>query len=543
MKKHLSLFAALALAVVSASAQSLMRPFTASSQSRLMAAKSMKTVPFELSTKTLSPNNAVKEQRAAKAAKASETTTLDPVYNIPSGALFDGIRNNLYGGSIAIAMPALKEIPLYNYTDTVGGTYVWTDPTGYLTYETDAYGGTTFKGWGYYYAPKLTLTMPDNTTASFQYSYVTSSETYPCWFRAGVEEPDTLCNADCKNGLYFGFTSGASFLTKANFKDTGKNAVGFAEYYESIGCQASCEGIYMVMCSTSESTITSPFDGKEMTATIYSVDDSGNMSVYATATASEEDVMQYSGTMYLQYKFKEEDPEFGTMYVTKPLPDSDFLIVANGFGDLTNQYYGCFSTPEDTQDHYFAGHGYVVLEDDSFSSVYYADGATPYINMHIGLMGIAMPTAEVASDAAVVTFPTEGGLGDVSYTTNGTTTNYNNVVVYTAQANWEVESKPDWITDVELDVSNITDNKYLSVTPTAAALEGTTGRTGEIVLATDYLKTVTITVNQGDVTGISTAVVDNIANTDKATYNILGQRVNKNAKGLLIKGGKKYIKK
>ncbi|MBO4483178.1 MAG: hypothetical protein J5735_05110 [Prevotella sp.] len=42
-----------------------------------------------------------------------------------------------------------------------------------------------------------------------------------------------------------------------------------------------------------------------------------------------------------------------------------------------------------------------------------------------------------------------------------------------------------------------------------------------------------------EVTGINTAVADNSAS--KATYNLLGQKVNANAKGIVVKGGKKFV--
>ena len=42
-----------------------------------------------------------------------------------------------------------------------------------------------------------------------------------------------------------------------------------------------------------------------------------------------------------------------------------------------------------------------------------------------------------------------------------------------------------------------------------------------------------------EITGINTAVADNSAS--EATYNLLGQKVNANAKGIVVKGGKKFV--
>ncbi|MDE6416741.1 MAG: hypothetical protein K2K68_06935 [Duncaniella sp.] len=43
--------------------------------------------------------------------------------------------------------------------------------------------------------------------------------------------------------------------------------------------------------------------------------------------------------------------------------------------------------------------------------------------------------------------------------------------------------------------------------------------------------------------GLDNIIVDNAADVNAPVYNVLGQRVNENYKGLVIKGGKKYIQK
>ena len=47
----------------------------------------------------------------------------------------------------------------------------------------------------------------------------------------------------------------------------------------------------------------------------------------------------------------------------------------------------------------------------------------------------------------------------------------------------------------------------------------------------------------GDPTGITEVVADKADNANAPAYNIAGQRVSKNAKGLVIINGKKYINK
>ena len=48
---------------------------------------------------------------------------------------------------------------------------------------------------------------------------------------------------------------------------------------------------------------------------------------------------------------------------------------------------------------------------------------------------------------------------------------------------------------------------------------------------------------EGGGAGIEGVVVDEVNNADAPAYNIAGQRVNKNAKGIVIINGKKYINK
>ncbi len=52
-----------------------------------------------------------------------------------------------------------------------------------------------------------------------------------------------------------------------------------------------------------------------------------------------------------------------------------------------------------------------------------------------------------------------------------------------------------------------------------------------------------LTVVRGSTSGINSAISEVSADADAATYNVMGQKVASNAKGLVIKNGKKFINK
>lgn len=124
-------------------------------------------------------------------------------------------------------------------------------------------------------------------------------------------------------------------------------------------------------------------------------------------------------------------------------------------------------------------------------------------------------------------------------------------------ANYSVEIEylsggEGWISGVQYD-NTYYDGESLTgynlVAPVCDALpSGTTGRTAKITVygKADIASTSSIYVFQGDAssTGISSSVVvDSKANTNNAMYNISGQKVSKNYKGLVIVDGKKFINK
>ena len=109
---------------------------------------------------------------------------------------------------------------------------------------------------------------------------------------------------------------------------------------------------------------------------------------------------------------------------------------------------------------------------------------------------------------------------------------------------------PEWISlDIENEV--YTDDEYsfdlvvtadpLSSASGAPRKEAAAGRQATFTVMQPGAK-LDITVTQGTVSGISDVKVTKTT-TDGKVYNIAGQRLNSNAKGLIVKDGKKFIVK
>ena len=129
------------------------------------------------------------------------------------------------------------------------------------------------------------------------------------------------------------------------------------------------------------------------------------------------------------------------------------------------------------------------------------------------------------------------------------------VYVYTAQP-WTnedmseeyyyAEDVPEWILSLNVDISNYDDYNLNIVNATCEPLpEGVTGRYAELYIQGRGVKSVDpIYVIQGEVeiTGIN-AVKNEFKAVNAATFNMAGQQVNKDFKGLVIKNGKKFMNK
>ena len=108
---------------------------------------------------------------------------------------------------------------------------------------------------------------------------------------------------------------------------------------------------------------------------------------------------------------------------------------------------------------------------------------------------------------------------------------------------WEIVEKPDWISEIEFIDDYVEDRGNMFITMTAEALpSGTDERSGKVVLEL-FGKQLEIPVYQSpNALGVKNITLDK-DNSNTPAYNLAGQRVNNDYKGLIIKDGKKMIRK
>lgn len=151
-------------------------------------------------------------------------------------------------------------------------------------------------------------------------------------------------------------------------------------------------------------------------------------------------------------------------------------------------------------------------------------------------------------DDTNITFPEEGG--DVtlhinpmfSRTVNDKPTTWLDVAEDSELPDWiSYETTNEVYTDTEYSFDLVITADPLTSASGAPRKAESAGRTAEFSLVQPGAK-LTFTVTQGAVTGISDVKVTKTT-TDGKVYNIAGQRLNNNAKGLVVKDGKKFIVK
>ncbi|MBO6060187.1 MAG: hypothetical protein J6P67_08620, partial [Bacteroidaceae bacterium] len=144
-------------------------------------------------------------------------------------------------------------------------------------------------------------------------------------------------------------------------------------------------------------------------------------------------------------------------------------------------------------------------------------------------------------DNTNITLPAEGGQAVIHVTPmfyrTDEETNQPATAIWLAE---DSEDIPDWL---EVTFSNPVSTKDLSFDLGFAAEAlpgGVTGRQANLVFEQWGAK-LAVTVTQGEASGINVAVTK--LDSKSAAYNLAGQRVNKDYKGLIIKDGRKFMNK
>ena len=354
-------------------------------------------------------------------------------------------------------------------------------------------------------------------------------------------------------GMYSGFGNDHGFISNKTFYNlegytalkpwhsTGKKLVGFAEYYVKPVSHVYAESVVAWYWFDKVTDKTKPLGGKTVTATIYTLDENSQLKEYASATATDADVTivsdEYS-MCSIEFKFAESDPIMGDVDAPIVLPDEDFIVMLTGFGDVT----GNFTSPITSADG-FTGFGYAILEDGSISTIGYTnDAETPQVSLPIGFRA-ALPVAVYADvNLPSVRFTEEGGVGAGMQDEEGFM-GFSLIYTMSKKEQWEIVEKPDWISEIEFIDDYVEDRGNMFITMTAEALpSGTDERSGKVVLEL-FGKQLEIPVYQSpNALGVKNITLDK-DNSNTPAYNLAGQRVNNDYKGLIIKDGKKMIRK
>ena len=271
---------------------------------------------------------------------------------------------------------------------------------------------------------------------------------------------------------------------------------------------------------------------------LYRVSEDGEMEIYATANADEDDVyMSENESSSFTFRFVEDDPIFGEMEAPVLLDStSDYLLEITGFEQLTTSWT-CVFSPADG----FTGHGYAVLEDGKFATIGYSNAlTTPQIDLYISFEAI-MPVAQVTESFTDVTvmIPAEGGYGLTVYDEEEQDW-YLDFDIYTLNSSewWEEVDVPDWV-EIEYDDEYIDYGVmcvYLSADELPAGMDG---RYGEVILSL-YGKEVVIPVAQGELP--SSVKTKTVKSSKPVYFNINGQQEMNPAKGkVYITDGQKVV--
>ena len=565
MRKSLLTLALITGSVVAVNAQSakfsvskLSEPTQALSMQKHVTREEAPLLTTKAGISSVSMNG---NKRLVKSEAAADSSL---VYGLPTGALYYGLTDESSSYSaIQMITGAFKDVTFINYS-SVGGTRItdveWTWPSGKPlsgTEKVDARGSLTAQAFG-----RTKFPVMQKGSYSYGSTFLNSSDKdVSAYWNAGIEgcgvitfgnadgttedHRGSIGNAAPPFGFYSGFggdyrfKSNATFYSRGNgsgWTDTGKKLVGFAEYYSKPLGYVYAEDVTAWFWADGVDAA-SPLSGKTVKATICTFDAEGKMVPYAEATAEDADAeaVGTNGLYLISFKFTEEDPILGKVDAPIALPEEDFIVLLTGFDQVAGHFTATFAGAEGDD-----GNAFAILEDGSLATIAYSNSPSPQCNLHIGFHA-AVPVAELAVPENGVAVLSEAG-GYAVTSTDGDK-NYNDVDIYALEGSdkWEVE-KPEWIDEVEFDDSYISRGMLVAYIKGQALPEGVEGRTGKVVF-TLYGKNVEVTVNQGKVTTAISSVENSETKKNGAIYNIAGQKVNKDYKGIVIKDGRKLIQK
>lgn len=488
----------------------------------------------------------------------SKETGVEVLYFNPDNCLYDGLYPNFMGAYVPqVITPAWKDVTWWNYCNdgkTLMADVTWSCKNGDREIEAsvDEKHNYTAQVWGYVNTPVLTFT-PDGTS----YNYGLPEQDNPSlkpyvgkgYWTGGMAEMSWIGNAEVTaQGVYSGFGKDPAtgryitFTSKEVFYGKTQNCIGFAEYLGDPGEILYVDSLTMMCGFADYKTLDAadPLNGQTLYADIYEVVDGVvQEEPLATAVATSENVYSIAEweMTSISFAFVEEDELFGNVAAPVVLqPGKDYFIELTGFENVKQPITAIFAPDAGT-----GGNAYAILEDGSLGTVGYSNAPnTPAGNFAISLHAI-MPTASIdPMMPKAIQFPAEGGVAN-TYEYNGDMMQDFDIATLNGVADWTYEA-PEWV-KISADEQYLNTQGYLLLFFEAEALPaGMDGRGGEIVLSL-YGKDYVIPVGQGNYDGIQGVVADKNESKSNVSYNLLGQRVAANAKGVVVRGGKKLLQK
>lgn len=407
----------------------------------------------------------------------------------------------------------------------------------------------------------------------------TLSEGNTNWIKDGVKtagrETKVFTNDDLysmsivdhNNGWYYGTGSlstkyfwGTGTVTR-NFgtSDAPDNKVGVCyavrQQYEKPMSPLYVEQMFIRANTTSETPIPA---GKELTLYIVNSETNKVTEVF-TATADNVSGMRAGGlgkTFQLGFTKKVETP-LGVM--TSPIViDYPFFVQIEGFdeeGVDVGLYGNDIADGDNVENAYFlVDYGKDSEGKDQVLRHYYTGLGLPLCFQAL-FDGITVWETATSSGQTLENFNAVKVTADGTTCTNYAASSIPGAVVETAtpwfdedntEMYFKAEDAPEW---VNLNaVYNESLEAYVVSVTCDALPAGVNGRSAEVYIeGRGVTSAAPIVVVQGDAdlpsSGIGVTVADKANDADAAVYNLNGQRVSKNAKGILIQNGKKYIKK
>ena len=543
MVRHLISIAALILGTLSANAQAL------SLKSNLdvkPVQQSVSATPVKLNVTGVKAVAKSKNYVPGSKRYAADDVQLSALYNVPAGGFWAGLSSEFRYYPFYYTA-GLQNVTFPNYSQgPKGTTYKWMVGTSANSVSTDK--NYVYQAFGPVDMPTLTAyNGTDSSTFVYTlYSNSTKKEVSAYW-SGGSDSVAVLSNASPVCGLYSGFSNGPSFTTNKAFDNTNHNAVGFVTFFNAPTDTVQVSSIYMISYQESGKTLAAALGNDTLTANIDYYDENAQQWYrFASANAVAADAMSLGANSYdyTTFTFKSADPIFGELPTPVVLPKHMLRVSITGFDKLGSSES---TTMAFASANGWEGYGYVLLDNDSLASVNYNNSDVPEVNLHMGF-NAAMPVLELGANdptSFAVDFPAAGGDG-VTGTEDGQA--FNDIDIYTLSSSDNIMmDAPDWVSAYQWS------NKYFAqygvqmlFLQADALPAGTAGRRGVVTLNC-FGKELKIKLTQGDVTNIpDPTAVRNISvekKTNDKIYNIAGQQVSKDYKGLVIKNGKKFFNK